>query len=262
VGRAEEVTLGPLVQEFRMTLAPGERTEAVGPLIGYQQVGPESQFVFAPVFSHVWDAGVDAEELDVFYPLLSYDRFGAEYRFHILQLFSFAGGLTQNDDDVSRFTLFPFYFQERSKDPERNYTAFFPFYGRLKNRLFRAEAEFVLWPLYVKTKRRRAASPLPDDPFLALPYRYFRARKGDMTTYNFLYPIFHLRYGEGLNGWQVWPLLGREHKDAITRTNQWGDLEREGGHDKFFALWPFYFDQKLGIGTKRFCRSTITCDLH
>jgi len=247
---ADEVALGPLVQEFGMTLAPGERTEAVGPFIGYQQTGSEKQFVLAPLFSRTRDDDLDAEEIDVLYPLLSYDRFGAEYRFHIFQVFSFAGGNTQSQEGVSRFTLFPIYFQERSKDPARNYTAVFPIHGKLKNRLFRDEAEFTLWPLYSKTKRRGKASPLPDDPFLALPYRFFSARRGDITTYNMPYPIFHLRFGEGLYGWQVWPLLGHERKDVITRTNQWGDLEVFGGHEKFFALWPFYFNQRMGIGTE------------
>lgn len=233
-----------------MTLAPGQRTEALGPLIGYQKVELRYEFALPPLFSHAWDDELDTEEIDVLYPLLSYDRFGAEYRFHIFQLFSFSGGRTQKDDDVRRFTLFPIYFQERSADPARNYTAVFPLYGRLKNRLFRAESEWVLWPLYVKTKRRPSASPLPNDPFLALPYRFLQARRGDVTTYNFPFPIFHLRYGEGLHGWQAWPLVGNEHRDSIRRTNQWGELEIRPGHDKFFALWPIFFNERRGIGTE------------
>jgi len=246
---SQDLMLGPLVQEFRMTLKPGERMEAVGPLIGYQQVDFQKEFAIPPLFSRAWDEELDAEEIDILYPLLSYDRFGAEYRFHFFQLFSFAGGRTQGDDDVRRFTLFPIYFQERSSDPARNYTAVFPLYGRLKNRIFRAEAEWVLWPLYVKTKRRPAASPLPDDPFLALPYRFLSARRGDITTYNMPYPIFHLRYGEGLTGWQFWPLMGHEHKEVINRTNRWGQFEVSPGHDKFFALWPIFFNQRREIGT-------------
>jgi hypothetical protein len=247
---ADDVALGPLVQEFRMTLKPGDRTEAVGPFYGYERTGSERQVAIPPFYSRALDEEVDAEEVDILYPLLSYDRFGSEYRFHIAQVFSFAGGNTQNQDEVSRFTLFPIYFQERSKDPARNYTAVFPFYGKLKNRLFRDEADFALWPLYSKTKRRARASPLPDDPFLALPYRFFSARRGDITTYNMPYPIFHLRFGEGLYGWQVWPLVGNERKEVITRTNQWGELQVFGGHEEFFLFWPFYANRRSGIGTE------------
>jgi hypothetical protein len=101
----------------------------------------------------------------------------------------------------------------------------------------------------VKTIRRKSASALPNDPFLAAPYRYFRAMRGDITTYNYLYPFFHLRYGDGLKGWQFWPLYGHEHKQVTTQTNQWGDLETTPGHDKRFVLWPFFADQKRELGS-------------
>ena len=40
-----------------------------------------------------------------------------------------------------------------------------------------------------------------------------------------------------------------EHKDVTTKTNGFGDVETVAGHDKFFALWPFYFKDTGGIGT-------------
>ncbi len=45
---------------------------------------------------------------------------------------------------------------------------------------------------------------------------YVRTRKKDVVTWNMPYPFFHLREGDGLHGWQVWPLMGREHKDVTT----------------------------------------------
>src|SRR5262249_46502439 len=66
---------------------------------------------------------------------------------------------------------------------------------------------------------------------------------------NYLYPIFHLRHGDGLSGWQVWPLMGSEHKEVTARTNIWEDIETVGGHDKFMLLWPFFWSQHTGIGT-------------
>jgi len=58
-----------------------------------------------------------------------------------------------------------------------------------------------------------------------------------------------LRHGDGLHGWQFWPLVGAEHKDVTTQTNGFGDVEIIGGHDNFFALWPVHFWQNNGIGT-------------
>ena len=63
------------------------------------------------------------------------------------------------------------YFQQRSSDPALNYTAVVPFYGHLENRFFRDEISFVMFPLYV------------------------RSRKSDVVTDNYLFPFFHLRHG-------------------------------------------------------------------
>jgi hypothetical protein len=70
-----------------------------------------------------------------------------------------------------------------------------------------------------------------------------------VVTDNYLYPFFHLRHGDGLFGWQFWPLAGNEHKDVTTRTNGFNETEIIGGHDKFFALWPFYFNETTDLGT-------------
>jgi len=86
--------------------------------------------------------------------VIGYDRFGPEYRFHIIQVFSFSGGQTQSETNVNRFTLFPIYFQQRSATPELNYTALLPIYGTLKNRLFRDEMHFVMLPLYVQSRKK------------------------------------------------------------------------------------------------------------
>ncbi|MEO5804554.1 MAG: hypothetical protein ABIR24_13590 [Verrucomicrobiota bacterium] len=216
---------GPLYDEFSLTLAPGKRTEALGPLFFLEQKESQKQFALPPLFSCTRDAELESEELDFLYPLLTYDRYGAEYRFQILQLFSFAGGNTQDEEKKGRFTLFPIYFHQRSSVPELNYTALFPIYGTLKNRLFRDEIFFIGFPLYAKS------------------------RKKDVVTDNYLFPVFHLRRGNALRGWQVWPIVGAEHKDVTTRTNSLDEEEIIGGHDKFFAPWPIFFKNTTGIGT-------------
>lgn len=225
LGAEDADTLGPLFHRFPLTLAEGERTEAFGPLLYRERAGERETLAVPPFFSRVTYRDVDAAEFDVLYPLLSYDRFGAEYRFHIFQVFNFSGGQTQEEKSVRRFSLFPLYFQQRAADTNLNYTALVPLYGTLKGRLFRDEIHFVLFPLWSET------------------------RKKDVVTENYLYPFFHVRHGERLHGWQFWPVTGREHRDTFVRTNYLGLEETVGGHDKFFALWPFYYNERTGLGT-------------
>jgi len=241
---------GLLFDRFSLTLDSGSRTEAVGPFYYDQERETEHSFAVPPLFSYTTDEATDFTEFDFLYPVLTYDRFGHEYRWQLMQMLSFAGGHDQEANGVSRFTLFPLYFQQRSPDPSQNYTALMPIYGHLKNRIFRSEIDFVLWPLYVKTVRHAGTPEAPDDDsFQSLGRRYLSRRRGDVTTYNYVYPFFHLRDGEGLKGWQFWPLLGHEHKETTNRTNAWGDVETTPGHDKRFFLWPFFYDGTREIGT-------------
>jgi len=224
--QGEEHSFGPLFDRSALTLSIGTRTELFGPFMSRELAESGSSITFSPLFTYHSDLGADAKELSVVYPILSHKRFGAEYRFQFLQAFSFAGGASSQGQTNSRFTLFPFYFQQRSSDSNRNYTAVVPLFGHLENRLFRDEVDFVLLPLYLKTRKR------------------------DVTTANYLFPFFHRRQGDGLAGWQLWPLVGMEHKAVTARTNAVGDIEKVGGHDKTFFLWPFYFNNKLGLGTE------------
>lgn len=211
----------------KLSLSPPEADtlDPLGPLGYHRAFDTQETWALTPLFSYTFDNATDFSEFDFLYPVIGYDRFGPEYRFHIFQVFSFSGGQTQSETNVNRFTLFPIYFQQRSAIPELNYTALLPIYGTLKNRLFRDEVHFVMLPIYVQS------------------------RKKDVVTDNYVYPIFHLRHGNGLRGWQVWPFIGREHKEITTKTNSWGDTEVVGGHDKLFVLWPIYFDQTAAIGT-------------
>lgn len=222
---SESISAGPLFERFALTLGDGVRTEAAGPLFYREQSGTLSLFAFPPLFSRMDDPDVDATEADVLYPLLTWDRFGAEYRFQIMQVFTFSGGQQQDELAKHRFSLFPFYFQQRGPNSNDNYTALLPFYGHLKGRLLRDEIHFALFPLWSQTRKR------------------------DVVTDNYLYPFFHVRRGERLEGWQFWPVFGREHRDAFVRMNSFGEEETIGGHDKQFVLWPFWMAEHSGIGT-------------
>lgn len=216
---------GPLFGQFALTLDIGQRTEAVGPFFFDQRTDSEKTWSVPPLFSHDSDPSVESEADDLLYPVLTYRRFGTEYRWQLGQLLSYAGGESPQGGGQARFTLFPLYFQQRSPVENENYTALLPFYGHLQNRLYRDEIFFVMFPIYSQTRKR------------------------DVITDNYLFPFFDLRHGDGLRGWQFWPLVGTEHKEVTTQTNGFGEAETIAGYDKFFALWPIHFSQNTGIGT-------------
>lgn len=153
--QAQNETLsGPLYSDFRLTLDSGRRQEVLGPLFYSQQSDSQRQWDLAPLFCHTRTPDVDWTETDVLYPLFTSRRFGSEYRAQFFQLLSVSGGKTQPGPDFDQFTIFPLYFQSRSTNPDHNYTALAPFYGHLRNRLFRDETKFVLFPLYSETRKK------------------------------------------------------------------------------------------------------------
>ena len=168
---ADEPALGPLFQKFELTLESGQRTEAVGPFYYHEQKDSLQTWAVPPLWAKAVDTNLNLMEFDILYPVFSYDRYGDQYRFHFCQVISWAGGPSQGEPIRNRFTIYPLYFQQRSSLPEENYTAFFPFYGHLRRRLFRDEISFVMFPLYLKSL------------------------KGDVVTRNYGYPFFHLRSG-------------------------------------------------------------------
>ncbi len=223
---AADPAIGFIFDRFQLTFENGCRTEAAGPFYYSQQTDSESVWALPPFFSCDRNPSVESHEDDFLYPLLSHIRYGHEQRWQFGQLISTAGGQEPNETDTKRFTLYPLYFQQRSPDTNLNYTAFVPFYGRFKHRLFHDEIYFVMFPFYSETRKR------------------------DVVTDNYVYPFVSIRRGDGLNGWQVWPFVGHEHKDVTTQTNGFGDLTLVAGHDQSFYFWPFYLKQDNGAGTE------------
>jgi hypothetical protein len=220
------VSAGFLFDHFRLTLTEGERTEAAGPFYYSEKTPEEQTLAFPPFFSKYQNPGVDTAEYDFLYPLLTDEHYSDEWRWQFCQLLSFSGGREPEDPLTRRFTLFPFYFQQRSVETNLNYTAVAPFYGHLQNRLFRDKIFFVMFPCYSQTQKK------------------------DLVTDNYLYPFVHIRRGVGLKGWQVWPIVGHEHKIVTLDTNGFGDVATNPGHDRSFLFWPFWLRQDNAVGTR------------
>jgi hypothetical protein len=221
----EWVNFGPLFQTFPLTLEPGEGTEAVGPLFYRHETADETLWAIPPLVSSSSTRDGQRNQVFVLPPVFTYRRYGEDARWQLAQWINGGRQRRIDDPEVKRFNLFPLYFSQDAVDPEQDYWALFPFYGTLKNRFFRDEAEFVLFPVWLKT------------------------RKGTMVTKNVLFPLFHVREGPDVRGWQFWPIVGHEQRKPSVRTNVEDQLEVVPGHDKFFALWPVFFRNRLGLGT-------------
>lgn len=222
---AEDISAGCLFDRFSLTLQAGYRTEAAGPLFYSQSADSGEVWALPPVFSGVHNPAVEYHEDDFLYPLMTRVQYGHESRWQFCELLSTTSGLDPNGDHPRRFTLFPIYFQQRAADTNLDYTAVVPFYGRLQNRLFRDEIYFIMMPAYVQTRKR------------------------DVITDNYFFPFVDVHHGDGMNGWQVWPFVGREHKAITTQTNGFGEVSLVPGHDRSFYLWPFDLRQDNGIGS-------------
>jgi hypothetical protein len=223
---ADSLVAGPLYAHFPLTVGEGQKTEILGPLFYADDDSGSHQWAVPPLgMSYTDNTNLQIEQFDFAYPLLTWRRFGREYRWQFFQLFNAAGGQVPGKADEHRVTLFPFIFIQTSATPSQNYAAVLPFYGHVRDRLFRNEIDFVMLPLYVKS------------------------RKADVVTWNMPWPFFDIHKGDGLHGWEAWPLVGREHKVPTVATNGFGDTNIVGGFDHFFMAWPFYFRETNGIGT-------------
>jgi len=226
-GSGFDTVLGPLFQTFSMTLEPGGRgLEAVGPFYYEQETEDGHLWAVPPLVSSFSSHDGEKGQIFVLPPVFSYRKYGEDWRWQLSQWINGSHVDSMADKELKRFNLFPIFFYQDAPDPKRDYWAVFPLYGTLKNRLFRDESEFVLFPLWLKTLERT------------------------VTTRNVAFPFIHFREGPGLKGWQFWPLLGHEHREATTRTNLMDDVEVVAGHDKKFALWPILFRNRTGIGTE------------
>ena len=223
--RAGGVSAGGIFERFQLTLEDGWRTEVAGPFFYLQQAESNQVWALPPFYSHERSPAVESQEEDWLYPLMTRVRYGHESRWQFCELLSTSSGWEPDAELARRFELFPFYFQQRAADAKLNYTAVLPFYGGLKNHLFRDEIHVILFPAYVETRKR------------------------DVVTDNYFFPFVDIHHGDGMKGWQVWPFVGREHKVITMVTNGYGEATLVPGHDRSFYLWPLDLREDAGTGT-------------
>src|SRR5262249_28335338 len=70
----------PLFDHSPLTPDPGTRTELSGPLFYSEQKESHHTWAIPPLMAHLIDPVTDYEEFDLGYPILTFDRFGKEFR--------------------------------------------------------------------------------------------------------------------------------------------------------------------------------------
>ena len=185
-----------LFDEFDLTLAPGHRTEAVGPFFYSEQKETQRIWAVPPLLSYTRDPETESKEFDFLYPVMTYDRYGEQYRWQFFQVLSFAGGPTQTRNRARPLHPVPALFSATLLGPEPE------LHGGLS----------VLWapqtPACSGTTSSSRMFPL-----------YSETRKKDVVTDNYLWPLFSLRHGDGAARLEVLA-AGRERAQRCHYPNQ------------------------------------------
>lgn len=203
-------TFWPLI-DYRESPADGYRNLALlGPLVKFQQWGDESDIAVRPLVYRSANAANDTVATDYLYPVVSAESTPEMTTVQGLQLFQKNVYRKGEGENEERSSmLFPFYISGTSKK-YGPYTSVFPFYGDIYERFWRDEYHYAMFPLYARTVKQGT------------------------TTRNYLYPVFSTVEGEKESGFQVWPL--------------YGEAAKEGSYRKRFVLWPFFMQEKSGLG--------------
>jgi hypothetical protein len=186
----------------------------VGPLIHSSRSldGDVEEFALRPLFFWRGDKAAQTSEWEFLYPLATYRQREGDWDFQFLRLLNARGEGSPQAGREEHADFFPFYFSGVREDGEKYY-GILPLWGKVYDRLFWEEWEWVLFPLYART-----------------------VRSGGENFY-FPWPILSITRGvnpeDHHRGFRFFPLYGQEVK--------------EGAFEKYFALWPLFLYQRTGL---------------
>jgi hypothetical protein len=187
---ALEINIAPVF--YYRSNVEGTTFNALGPV--FEKTGKST--AVRPLFFK------DEDETDFLYPLgRSHDgttRFIPIY-------------YSENNGPETHTTIFPVFW---GKYYGKSYGGVFPLYGKMIHRFGKDEAEFCLWPIYMKTS------------------------VSEKNTYTMLWPIF--TYSKGTS-YKMFPVYGWEkHRGSVTQYMFWPFLFRERGDKNMDAFLPFF----------------------
>jgi hypothetical protein len=209
--RADEVNGWPVYVAQKDADGKTLSWEAAGPFLFSEQTpAPEAGTAtgFRPFHVEVTGGGLVRE--DYLYPLFFVRKYPGAYKWSILELINGEGldkSEAVNGGPVDRhFDIWPLYFSHETDNPIDTYHALLPIYGTVKYRLGFSKLQWVLFPLYVETRKRQT------------------------TTNYFPWPVIRNVHG-ATNGFGVWPLF------TVTKG--------PGGASHQSYLWPLIWDNVL-----------------
>jgi len=218
-GRAEDdhptaLNLWPVYDE-RVDPLDGARDQSgLGPMLWSSRSpdGDTREYALRPLFFWREEMASRKLEWEFLYPLMTYRRLQGDWEFQFIHFLSGRGeGSPQAGREVHR-DFFPFYFSGVRENGEA-YFGILPFWGKVYDRFFGEEWEWIGFPLYVRT-----------------------VRTGTETQF-FPWPLISVTRGvepePAHRGFRIVPLYGQEVK--------------EGVFEKYFALWPLFLYERVGL---------------
>lgn len=176
-----------------------KETNLAGPFIGNRALEDMEVLSLRPFYTY-FNKEAENDHWHILYPLWNVYEREHGYLSHGLNLLRFN---RNRDRKLFHGELFPLLFYHNESGLKDDYYAFWPLGGTIKNRLFRDRIDFLLWPLYVKTRNK------------------------DETYYHFPYPFFRILQGPASSGAGVWPL--------------YGEFSRKNDYRHRWVLWPLYY---------------------
>jgi len=172
------------------------------------------------------------KEFTILYPLFFYRDYADTYQWSILDLIVHYGrkdgAPPTPETEPQTFDIWPLYFSRNTGDPATTYHALLPFGGTIQDKLFYVELKFVLFPLYLQSKRHDAVTSWTPWPFI-------RSTHGAETGFA-IWPLFGWKVhpGEFNTHFYLWPLGWNDVNEALP------DAPPGTGPTHQFGALPFY----------------------
>jgi hypothetical protein len=183
---------------------------AAGPLLFREPSGgasaPGTARGLRPFWVELDRADASQRSRHFLYPLFNWSEDGSRVRWSVFELIrreSPKPGVPRDEfAPQDEFDLFPFWFERRFSEPSRDYRAFFPLHGTLRDKLWFERASWTLFPLYAESERRGAVTR-------HTPWPFIRTTRG------------------AAQGWGVWPFYTTYDRPGVVRET--------------FAPWPLVY---------------------
>lgn len=225
----------PIYSEAESTDGTEQDASVLWPLFSIRRTTDTLVVGLHPVWSWSRESSTGNRDFDLVWPFVQWRARAKTYTaedwrsFKILPIFFDGRGRRGREEVWTRFlvpiywsgrqgrvgrywVLFPVIWYAREAKlamplfPPRRQTfaAIFPLYGDFRGYWNRQRVQFLLWPIYVRS-------------------RDGRGDQQDVMT-SFVWPVLGLRTGPKTSGFRVWPLISR--------------ASREGQFNRWYFLWP------------------------